>query len=99
MPQQSHVRCVAYYLFTNDLCLVDRASQHTPTMKTPACQTAASSKDGFSNFVLRSPFTLIVRYAMTLCPEACCSGRVSIATAIDFILAGLYCERLVNRDV
>jgi len=37
---------------------------------------------------------LIVRYAMTLCPEACCSGRVSIATAIDFILAGLYCERL-----
>jgi hypothetical protein len=38
--------------------------------------------------------TLIVRYAMTLCPEACCSGRVSIATAIDFILAGLYCERL-----
>jgi hypothetical protein len=27
-------------------------------------------------------------------PQAYCSGRVSIATANDFVSAGLYCERL-----
>jgi hypothetical protein len=36
---------------------VDRASEHMHTMKTPTRQTAATSKDGFSNFALRTPLS------------------------------------------